>query len=50
VHHPDTNGIAGLIVKIEGMMARPPENAVPMHYRSGPVWPLSVQPKQGEWS
>ncbi len=50
VHHPDTNGIAGLIVKIEGMMARPPENAVPMHYRSGPVWPLSVQPKKGEWS
>jgi len=50
VHHPDTNGIAGLILKIERMMAQPPGKATPLHYRSGPVWPLSVQPKQGEWS
>lgn len=50
VHRPDSNGITGLVKRIEGMMARQPENAVPLHYRAGPVWPLSVQPSQEEWS
>ncbi|MEE9125596.1 MAG: hypothetical protein V3U11_00500 [Planctomycetota bacterium] len=43
VHRPDTNGMAGLTLKIETLMGRRPENARPLHYRSGPVWPLSVQ-------
>ncbi|MHC4514409.1 MAG: hypothetical protein ACYTKC_07090 [Planctomycetota bacterium] len=46
VHHPDTNGIAGLILKMEELMAERPENARILHYRSGPVWPLSVPPKK----
>ncbi len=49
VQHPDTNGIGGLVLRMEQMMARRPTNPVPIHYRAGPVWPLSVQPKQREW-
>jgi hypothetical protein len=41
VHQPDTNGMAGLTHRIETLMGGRPENARPLHYRSGPVWPLA---------
>ena len=44
---PDSNGVAGLIQRMEQWMGCPPRKHRPLRYRPGPVWPLAV-PTQGK--
>ena len=44
---PDSNGVAGLVLRMEQWMGCPPRKHRPLRYRPGPVWPLAV-PVQGK--
>ena len=39
---PDSNGIAGLVCRIEAMLGTSKQRTRPLRYRAGPVWPLGV--------
>jgi hypothetical protein len=39
---PDSNGVSGVVRRIEAAIDSPNASSRPLRYRAGPVWPLSV--------